>query len=147
MPKLLITLCFISISLHSVVPSTALSQRGARAPVSLPDGPGKEIVQSVCSQCHGLGMITNDGYTRAEWQRVFSTMVDLPKEQSDLVATYLATHFPEKPKPVPVMISGPASVQFKEWSLPTKDPGRTIRLRLPTARSGTPACSRTSSAE
>ena len=107
-------------SLIATVSSNTSAQRFGGAPVNMPDGPGKEIVQTACVRCHSLGLIVNAGYTRQEWQQVFGTMVDLPKDQADLVATYLATHFPEKPKPAPVMVQGRVSVRFKEWSLPTK---------------------------
>ena len=36
------------------------------------------------------------------------TMVDLPKDQSDAVADYLARNFPEKPKPPAVLLPGTA---------------------------------------
>ena len=92
-------LLVISLSIQAACPVTALTQGRRNAAVTLPDGPGKEIVENVCAQCHGLSMVTNDGYSREEWPRIFGTMVDLPKQQADLVADYLATHFPEKPKP------------------------------------------------
>src|SRR6266550_8926917 len=120
MPNVLFRLSLLGISLGATVSSGALAQRRGDAPVNLSDGPGKEIVQTVCARCHGLGLIANDGYTHQEWRQVFGTMVDLPNDQAELVATYLATHFPEKPKPAPVIIQGSASVRFKEWSLPTK---------------------------
>src|SRR5438046_133312 len=103
-------LLVISLSIQAACPVTALTQGRRNAAVTLPDGPGKEIVENVCAQCHGLSMVTNDGYSREEWPRIFGTMVDLPKQQADLVADYLATHFPEKPKPQAVLIAGPASV-------------------------------------
>src|ERR1051325_2087729 len=106
-PRLLL-LC--SISICTALPAPANAQGRGRAPVDLPDGPGKEIVQSVCSQCHGLNMITYDGYSRAEWPKVFGTMVDLPKAQADIVADYLAKNFPDKPKLPAVVIPGPTKV-------------------------------------
>src|SRR5216110_2671121 len=120
MSRVLLRLSFVVALLCATLSSASLSQQRNSAPVNLPDGPGKEIVQTVCARCHSLGLIVNDGYTRQEWPRVFGTMVDLPKDQADLVATYLSTHFPEKPKPAPVIIPGGAAVAFKEWSLPTK---------------------------
>ena len=120
MPNLATAVSLVSMALCISLSSSASAQGRDRAPVNLPDGPGKEIVQTVCSRCHGLGMVVNDGYSREEWPRVFGTMVDLPKDQADVVATYLATHFPEKPKPIPVIIPGPAQVSFREWSLRTK---------------------------
>jgi virginiamycin B lyase len=108
----------VLLSLGAAVPVAAQGRRGA--PVTLPDGPGKDIVQSACAQCHSLGLIANDGYSRAEWPRIYGTMIELPIEQSNIVADYLAAHFPEKAKPPAVLIAGPATASFKEWALPTK---------------------------
>jgi virginiamycin B lyase len=101
------------------VPATVSGQRGGQ-PVQLPDGPGKELVQTTCAKCHGLNLITNSwGYTKTGWHDLIGTMVALPKEQADTVTTYLATSFPEKPAPAPVVVSGPVSVTIKEWLVPT----------------------------
>jgi virginiamycin B lyase len=94
--------------------------RRGGAPVNLPDGTGKELVQATCARCHSLNMIVNDGYSKQEWQQVISTMVDLPRNNMEVITEYLAAHFPEKPKPPAVIIPGNVSVVFKEWSLPTK---------------------------
>lgn len=91
----------------------------ARSQSSLPEGNGKEIVQNVCAQCHGLNLVTNAGYTREGWQNLFSTMVALPKDQAAAVADYLARSFPEKPKPPAVLIPGNVSVSIREWLVPT----------------------------
>src|SRR5215469_1583861 len=71
--------------------------RGRGGPVTLPEGPGKAIVEERCGSCHSLGLISNSGYTREEWVSLFSTMVALPRDQEATVADYLAAHFPEKP--------------------------------------------------
>jgi len=93
--------------------------RGRGGPVSLPDGPGKEIVQTKCEACHGLNLIANSGYSREEWVSLFNTMVALPHSEADTVADYLARNFPEKPRPRAVMIPGPAQVNIKEWVVPS----------------------------
>ena len=38
--------------------------RGRGAAVTLPDGPGREIVQEKCASCHALNLIVNSGYSR-----------------------------------------------------------------------------------
>ena len=101
-----------------VLPAPAQGQRGQQ--VQLPDGNGKELVQTACSKCHALNMITNSwGNTREGWQTLFSSMVELPKDQAALASEYLATHFPVKPAPEAVVIPGSARVSFKEWLVPT----------------------------
>src|SRR5262245_55280066 len=71
-------------------------QAPQRAPVALPEGAGREAVQKACTQCHGLELIARSGYSEEGWLRLFSTMVALPKTDADVVAKYLAAHFPEK---------------------------------------------------
>ena len=45
---------------------------------ALPDGPGKENVEAVCTACHQTREIHNSsGYTREGWKELFGTMVDL----------------------------------------------------------------------
>jgi virginiamycin B lyase len=98
----------------------ASGQRGGAAPVVLPDGPGKDTVQTQCSRCHGLNMITGSwGYDKAGWNELFSSMVLMPKEYADSAASYLATHFPEKGRPKTVVVPGNTKVDIKEWIAPT----------------------------
>ena len=95
------------------------AQRGG-APVQLPAGAGQELVQSACTQCHRLNLITNYwGDTQEGWRALFSSMVDLPGDQADVVAGYLATHFPVRPAPEAVLIPGSTSVSIREWLLPS----------------------------
>src|ERR671935_1524904 len=101
----------------SVVAQERGRERGGS--VTLPEGPGREIVQTQCASCHGLNLITNSGYARDEWLSVFSTMVALPQDQAATVADYLAKNFPEKPRPRAVIIPGNTNVNIKEWIVPT----------------------------
>ena len=104
--------------LVSVVP--AWSQRGPAAPVSLPEGNGKAVVETRCSQCHGLNLITNSwGYTRDGWENMFKSMVALPKEEAASVADYLGKNFPEKDRPKAVLLKGETQVGIKEWLVPS----------------------------
>ena len=112
-------LAIVAVALAALPPAGAKAQGRGRQ-VTLPDGPGKEVVQTVCSTCHSLSNVTNDGYTRDEWKYLVSTMVDLTRDQASVVLDYLAAHFPEKPKPRAVIIPGSATVVFKEWTLPTR---------------------------
>ena len=90
----LIVAAFLIVVIHPAVQA----QRGQQ--VQLPEGPGRELVQTNCTGCHGLNLIANSwGYTREGWQNVFSTMVALPGDQANVVAGYLASNFPVKPAP------------------------------------------------
>jgi virginiamycin B lyase len=113
-PLFLLTVAAVLFS----VPYAQAQGRGQAPP--LPEGNGKELVQKICTQCHGANMITGHwGETRAGWETLFSSMVALPKDQAAAVSEYLATHFPVKPAPPAVLISGPATVSFKEWLVPS----------------------------
>ena len=39
--------------------------------------------------------------------------------QVDQIADYLIANFPGRPRPKPVLLSGPANVKFKVWDTPT----------------------------
>ncbi len=94
-------------------------QRGGQ--VQLPAGSGMELVSTTCAACHGLNLIANSpGYTQEEWVHVFSSMVEVPNDQRDVMAGYLAEHFPEKPDALQaVVVDGPVNVNFRDWVAPT----------------------------
>src|SRR6266550_2056 len=107
--------CFVF--LFSTAPART---QGRGQPVQLPDGPGKEMVQTTCTECHALNLIVNSGgYTRQGWQDLFGTMVTLPNDQRGVVADYLAKNYPEQPRPPAVVIPGDVKVTIKEWVVPT----------------------------
>ena len=93
---------------------------GGRGQVALPDGPGKEEVQTQCTKCHALGLIANaGGNTKQEWADLFGTMVKLSDDQRAAIAEYLGKNYPPQPRPQAVVVPGPLSVSFKEWNVPT----------------------------
>jgi len=95
------------------------AQRGG-PPVQLPDGAGQGRVQANCTRCHGLERITNSwGNTEEGWRTLFSSMVELPKDQADAIAAYLGTHFPVKPAPEAVIVPGNTKVSIREWIVPS----------------------------
>ena len=108
---------FCVVFLSSTAP---VRTQGRGQPVQLPDGPGKEMVQTTCTGCHALNLIVNSGgYTRQGWQDLFGTMVTLPNDQRGVIADYLAKNFPEQPRPPAVVIPGDVSVTIKEWVVPS----------------------------
>ena len=75
--------------LSSALPALAQGRQGQQ--VQLPEGNGKELVQTTCTRCHALNMVTESwGYTREGWADLLSTMVALPKVQADPITEYLA---------------------------------------------------------
>jgi virginiamycin B lyase len=107
----------------------------------LPDGPGKEFVATNCNSCHPFYARLGGGYTPQGWRTVLRMMINhgvaVPPDQLDTITAYLTKNFPEKPKPVGVVIPGSAKVSIKEWPVPTPGCGLTIRWPRRTARSGT----------
>ncbi|HET9389322.1 MAG TPA: cytochrome c [Steroidobacteraceae bacterium] len=67
------------------------------APVQLPDGDGKALVEHACSQCHSLETVTRSHLTRKQWAGRIDQMIakgaKLSDDDIDVVADYLAKHF------------------------------------------------------
>lgn len=63
----------------------------------LPEGKGKDLVATVCRQCHGIDATTESRHTLEEWRHVVNDMVSngaaLDEEQAETVAQYLAKYF------------------------------------------------------
>jgi len=96
-----------------------LAQRGNAVP-SLPDGDGKQVVQTVCAGCHTLDYITRGwGYDKKGWDELIATMLTLPPDTENQISTYLGQHFSSKTRPKTLIIAGPAKVNIQEWLLPT----------------------------
>ena len=111
------TLALISAGTAALVlPALAQSQ--------LPNGNGKQIVETQCTVCHELLRITNAGHTRDEWDNVVHNMIMmgavLKPEQISVVTNYLASNFPPKAKSNVATISGSVQANFKEFKLPTR---------------------------
>jgi len=87
----------------------------------LPEGEGKHLVEFVCTQCHGLNLITRSpGYNSVDqWRLVIDSMVKLADAQADTIARYLASSYPEKPGHRPTLVDGEHVIQIKEWITPT----------------------------
>ena len=100
-------------------PACAQAQSAA---TGLPEGAGRELVEAVCTACHQTNQITrSSGYTRAGWQELTGTMIDLsgsPQEQGRIL-DYLAAHFPPNERRAPRLMPGAAEIAFKEWQAPT----------------------------
>ena|ERR1700733_11460776 len=93
--------------LVSVLFYLAPGQAPSPAPTAtgtLPDGPGKEIVQRACTTCHSLSVITSRRASSDEWSKTVTEMVtrgaDLSDDEMDRVTQYLSTNFaPAKSEP------------------------------------------------
>ena len=70
----------------------------------LPPAPGRELTYGVCSGCHSMQIVMQQGMTREQWDETLDWMVDehgmgeLTGVPRDQVLDYLATVFsPERP--------------------------------------------------
>src|SRR5262245_24208182 len=113
----------------ALAPLAAGAQGQAKAP-SLPDGKGRQLVESVCSACHALQLISaSSGYTREHWKELTGYMIDLsgsPSQQGEIL-DYLAANFPPNDRRAAKLVPGKLQVSFKEWVMPqlgerTRDP-------------------------
>jgi mono/diheme cytochrome c family protein len=66
----------------------------------LPEGPGKETVQKICSGCHAPEIVLGRRDTKQGWEQVVNNMVDKgangTDEEFNTIIDYLAAHFPQK---------------------------------------------------
>src|SRR5208282_3626873 len=72
----------------------------ARAETGLPDGAGKEILETACVKCHELSRVTRAGYSARDWRTVLHMMknegAQISDGQLETLASYLAEYLPEK---------------------------------------------------
>ena len=89
-------------------------------PNEFPDGPGKVLVQGICSACHPPTYITGSvGYTQDGWRYLFGHMINLSDPIADQLSAYLAENFPPTGERKPKLMPGDEVVKFKEWFVPT----------------------------
>lgn len=66
---------------------------------SLPEGPGKELVEVICSSCHDTVRITTKHWSKKEWAGKVLEMLqeepDVTQAERDRIVDYLAKSFPK----------------------------------------------------
>jgi virginiamycin B lyase len=101
---------------------SSLPARAEPAQQDFPDGPGKATFVAHCGGCHDINR-ARAGYTPEGWRTVVRMMqnadVPVPKDQWETLTQYLITSFPEKPRPIAVVIDGPQQVRLRVWQVPT----------------------------
>jgi competence protein ComEA len=64
----------------------------------LPDGPGKDLVEAVCSECHTTERISAQQLTKPQWADKVLEMLqeapDVKQSERDKIVEYLAANFP-----------------------------------------------------
>src|SRR5207249_4661658 len=124
MSKKLVFVLMIAAVLSLAGLTQGQGQGGRGEQLKLPDGPGKDILQSACTECHNLQMASGTGYNREEWgltlERMIAAGAKMTPDQIPVVTDYLLKNLAgEGPKPA-VVVTGSVAVSFKEWGLPTK---------------------------
>lgn len=92
-----------ALSLRLLVFAAALA--AAALPSSaegLPDGPGKNLVEAICSECHTTERIATQQLTRPQWADKVLEMLqeapDVKQSERDKIVEYLAKNFPARAK-------------------------------------------------
>lgn len=86
------------------------------------EGGGEDLVENVCTGCHGMNHIKrSSGYTREDWRFLASTMVDFSgdEETEEAILDYLVATYPPSDNRAATPVSGPLSIRFEEWQVPT----------------------------
>ena len=69
---------------------------------TLPEGPGKELVEVICTACHDANRIVAKQGTKADWQAKVLEMLqecpDVAQDERDRIVEYLAKSFPRHVK-------------------------------------------------
>src|SRR5882724_236111 len=64
---------------------------------TLPEGPGKAVVERMCKNCHGLENVVRAKRTKEKWSEVVDDMVSRgakgTEDEFDQVIEYLSAHF------------------------------------------------------
>lgn len=67
---------------------------------SLPDGPGKDLVEAICSECHTTDRIATQQLTKPQWADKVLEMLqeapDVKQSERDTIVEYLAKNFPAR---------------------------------------------------
>ena len=79
---------------------TFLATALTAAAQSLPEGPGKDLVELICSSCHSTERIAAKQWTKPQWQTKVLEMLqeepDVTQPERDKIVEYLAQTFPAK---------------------------------------------------
>lgn len=94
-------------ALAIAVSVTGRTDAQSAAPSSqLPDGPGRPVVQKMCTGCHGLEWITQRNETEEKWTELVMEMVSRGARGSDedigTVVQYLSANFGKQANPAKV---------------------------------------------
>ena len=71
--------------------------QNALGEVTLPEGPGRDIVYKRCQTCHQLTRIKGEKHSPEAWGKIVDRMIQnglkISQEEKNMIIDYLATHF------------------------------------------------------
>lgn len=110
---------------------SSVSLQAEQQQASLPDGQGKDLVQSKCSACHGLDFILHGSYSGAQWVKIVEDMVKaglkVTPEEKNTITTYLASHFSKGTgSPMPPVPAGSETKQPETAAVPEHTLAQTL---------------------
>lgn len=80
----------------TVLAATALPSNAE----GLPEGPGKDLVDAICSECHTTERIAAQQLTKSQWADKVLEMLqeapDVKQSERDAIVEYLAKNFPAR---------------------------------------------------
>lgn len=87
----------MDVRLHIVVAALTAFALTSNAE-GLPDGPGKKLVEAVCSECHTTERVAAQQFTKSQWADKVLEMLqeapDVKQSERDQIVEYLAKNFP-----------------------------------------------------
>ena len=90
--------CVVGLAIAAVT-LAAIAPLRAQFP-TLPEGPGRDLVEVTCGSCHDIEMVAINGRSEERWRLTVDEMVGyglrLSPADRDLVLRYLATYLPVK---------------------------------------------------
>ena len=96
---------------------------------TLPDGPGKDLVDVICTACHDANRIIAKQGTKADWQAKVLEMLqecpDVSQEERETIVNYLAKSFPKHVN----VNAAPASELEAALDLSTKEAEAIVHYR------------------
>jgi len=103
----------------------------AAAAQKLPDNPGRELFETICTECHTTDRVVGQQKSRAEWQAKVTEMLqedqDVTQAERDTIVNYLAVSFS---KPGRINVNKAAAKELETTlELTSKDAEAIVRYR------------------
>jgi competence protein ComEA len=96
----------------------------------LPDGPGKAVVERICSGCHGVGVFTDNRNTKERWGAVVDDMASRGAEGTDAELNQIVEYLSKNFGPVKVNVNKAAAAELaKTLAISQQNAGAIVEYR------------------